>query len=134
MKLAGGCLCQTVRYAIDATLIDAGFCHCTLCQKSSGAPTVAWLTIPFSGFHYTQGNAAIYGSSQQAQREYCASCGTQIAFRKKEKPDTIDVTLCSLDDNTAIKPEYHIWVQSKVDWLTINDGLPQYLDQGPDSF
>ena len=132
MKIAGGCLCGSIRYTIDADIIDAGYCHCTLCQRSSGAPTVAWLTIPISGFSYTTGSVEVFFSSEHSQREFCSHCGTHIAFRKKLNPVTIDVTLCSLDDSRKVKPEYHIWCQSKVDWLRINDDLPQFIDAGPD--
>lgn len=133
MKLNGGCLCGTVRYAIDAELIDAGFCHCRVCQRASGAPVVAWLTIPFGGFRYRGDAVANFVSSERYQREFCAHCGTQIAFRAQHNPQTVDVTLCSLDDSSAVAPQYHIWCQSRVNWLHINDTLPQYQDAGPDA-
>ena len=134
MKLEGGCLCGRLRYTIDAEPIDAGFCHCTLCQRASGAPTVAWVTVPFSGFHYTKGTAAAFASSALCQREFCSHCGTQIAFRVAADPRQIDITLCSLDDSAAIAPQYHIWSASQAPWLHIDDGLPQYPDAGPDSY
>jgi len=129
----GGCLCGKIRYSINATLIDAGFCHCQTCRAASGAPTLAWLTIPFNGFVYTSATASVYYSSKQFQREFCPSCGTQIAFRAKFEPKTIDVTLGSLDDSNDITLDYHIWCAQKVTWLHLNDGLPQYLDAGPDA-
>lgn len=132
MKAQGGCLCGQLRYAIDAELIDAGFCHCRLCQRSSGSPAMAWLTIPFSGFSYSSGEVGIFQSSEQFQREYCPRCGTQISFRAQSNPQRIDVTVCSLDHPDAVQPEYHIWCQSKVSWLHINDDIPQYPDGGPD--
>jgi hypothetical protein len=132
MKAEGGCLCGALRYTINAGIIDAGFCHCSVCRRSSGAPVLAWLTIPFSGFRYTDGNAGKYDSSAGFTREFCISCGTQIAFRARENPGTIDVTLCSLDDDSCVAPQYHIWCQSKLDWLAIEDDLPRYCDAGPD--
>lgn len=132
MKLEGGCLCGNIRYVLEKQPIDAGFCHCSTCQRSSGAPTLAWLTIPVGSFNYRKGQVASYSSSASHQREFCPCCGTQIAFRKKINPQVIDVTLCSLDDSSAIAPHYHIWCQSKVSWLHLNDGLPQFPDQGPD--
>ena len=104
MKIDGGCLCGDLRYLIDAALIDAGFCHCSICQKSSGAPSMAWFTIPFNRFRYSRGNATVFQSSEHYQREFCSGCGTQIAFRSVVNPKTIDVTICSLDDSSAIKP------------------------------
>lgn len=133
LDVKGGCLCGQVRYSISAVLIDAGFCHCRICQRSSGAPTLMWLTIPRSGFQYTHGHAAAFSSSKQAQREFCAHCGTQIAFRVNQQSQTIDVTVCSLDNSAAVEPEYHIWMQSKAKWLHVNDELPRYRDAGPDA-
>ncbi len=134
MHQQGGCLCGNIRYVIDAEPVDAGFCHCSLCQRSSGAPAVAWMTLPYSGFSYTEGKVATYPSSEHHQREFCPRCGTQLAFRAQSDPQFIDITLCSLDDNRAMEPGYHIWCASKVPWLHINDDLPRYPDAGPDSY
>ncbi len=132
MTLTGGCLCQAVRYRISADAVDAGYCHCRLCQRSAGAPVVAWATFPRATFEYTRGAPGVYASSEQGQREHCTECGTQLVFRHALEPETLDVTLASLDDRTTIQPQYHIWVASKVDWLQINDNLPQYPGAGPD--
>lgn len=132
LTIEGGCFCGKVRYAIHAEPVDAGFCHCRMCQRASGSPTTAWLTIPCGGFTYLNSAVAVFASSSRYQREFCPHCGTQIAFRSQIQPATVDVTLCSLDDPEALQPEYHIWLQSKVQWLQIGDKLPRYLDAGPD--
>jgi hypothetical protein len=36
-----------------------------------------------------------------------------------------------MDDRNAFVPTEHIWVSEKVDWLNLNDGLPQYLERSP---
>lgn len=128
----GGCLCGNIRYQIDAQPIDAGFCHCRLCQRATGAPVVAWVTLPLEGFRYLQGSPAVFQSSSHSQREHCAACGTALVFRKSVAPVTLDVTLCSLDEPSLIKPQYHIWLESRVDWLHISDDLPQHAGAGPD--
>ncbi len=133
MVLEGGCLCGCIRYRVDQPIIDAGYCHCRLCQRASGAPTVAWLTVPAGGFRYVRGTVAVFASSQGHQREFCPVCGTQIAFRAKVDPRTVDVTLGSLDEPARIEPEYHIWCDSKPAWLHLADGLPRYRDAGPDA-
>ncbi len=130
--LKGGCLCGAVRYQIAEPLVDAGYCHCRLCQRSSGAPVLAWLTVLVDSFAYLQGDPAIYQSSLQSQREFCRNCGTQLIFRQSHHPRTLDVTLASLDDPSLVQPEYHIWHQSRIDWFEISDVLPRYRDAGPD--
>ena len=128
----GGCLCGDVRYEARDP-IDAGYCHCRLCQRASGAPLLAWAAFPTTTFSHTKGEPATYHSSAAGRRDFCASCGTQIAFRDTRTPERIDVNIGSLDDPAAIEPEYHIWVGSRIPWLEIADDLPRYADDGPDA-
>ena len=43
-KVTGGCLCGTVRYEAEVYLQSGWFCHCRMCQKTSGAP--AEIAVP----------------------------------------------------------------------------------------
>jgi hypothetical protein len=133
MPHTGGCLCGALRYRVTGAPIDAGYCHCTLCRRSSGAPVLAWATVPAGAFAWERGEPRAYRSSERGIRDFCASCGTQIVFRRPGAPATIDVTLGSLDDPAAILPEYHIWTRSRIAWLACADELPRYDDAGPDS-
>lgn len=128
----GGCLCGELRYEARNS-IDAGYCHCRLCQRSSGAPVLAWVTFPIKNFSFIKAEPKSFASSPGAQRDFCGNCGTQIAFRSAATPQRIDVNIASLDDPASIEPEYHIWIESRVPWLHIQDDLPRYTDDGPDS-
>lgn len=130
--LLGGCLCGDVRFELTGPPVDAGFCHCKICQKANAAPTVAWVTAPIDAFSYTGKPASVYASTAEYQREFCPRCGTQIAFRARHNAKTIDVTLCSLDDSSSVEPQYHIWCESKLPWIEIGDQLPRFTDAGPD--
>ncbi len=130
--LTGGCLCGGIRYRIEHAPIDAAYCHCRQCQRSSGAPVLAWLTVAGQHFGYTQGTPAIYRSAEHGQREFCPDCGTQLVFRRLVNPQTADVTLASLDDPSKVPPQYHIWMQSNISWFATGDALPPYQDAGPD--
>src|SRR4051794_41879138 len=35
--LTGGCACGAVRYEISEPLVSASYCHCTRCQRRTGA-------------------------------------------------------------------------------------------------
>ena len=58
LPLEGGCLCGAVRYRISAAPSHTDYCHCRMCQRSTGAPVVPvgiWGTQdrwPKSGLHY----------------------------------------------------------------------------------
>jgi hypothetical protein len=113
-------------------LIDAGYCHCRLCQRSSGAPVVAWASLPTTSLSYTSGKPTTYHSSANGRREFCAACGTQIAFRDVTTPARSDVNIATLDDPDSVKPQYHTWVSSQISWFEIADDLPRHADHGPD--
>ena len=49
-QIEGGCLCGAIRYRIEATIIEAAICHCLACRRAAGAQSVAWLTVPATGF------------------------------------------------------------------------------------
>ncbi len=130
--IEGGCLCGSLRYSSSADPTESGYCHCRMCQKLSGAPVVAWTGFPAGSFSYTKGEPATYRSSPNAQREYCASCGSQILFRDSTEPDSVWVNSCTADRPEALVPEYHIFCDSRVSWFETNDELPRYGDGGPD--
>ena len=42
--------------------------------------------------------------------------------------DEIDVTTCSLDDPNRIAPTDHTRVSSRLEWVKLADGLPQFRE------
>jgi hypothetical protein len=130
--MEGGCLCGTVRYSVEATS-DVGYCHCRICQLSSGAPAVVWMTVPCDAFRYTAGAPQEYRSSPRGLRYFCGICGTQLCFRRPQRTSAVDVNVATLDDPGAVKPQYHIWTSSKICWFDTADDLPRYGDDGPDA-
>ena len=131
LPLEGGCLCDAVRYRIGAARTHADYCHCRMCQRATGAPVVPWLTVAREAFAWTKGEPAVYRSSAEAERLFCPTCGTQLAFRADAEPDHLDVTLASLDDPDAVRPTHHIWTSSRIAWFEVADDLPRYPERGP---
>jgi len=130
--LEGACLCGELSYRVVVPPIDAGYCHCRLCQRSSGAPVLAWFTVPVNSFSYIKGRPSIFRSSASNQREFCNACGTQVAFRRSENPTTVDITIASLAEPMLVQPEYHIWRSSRIAWFETSDRLPRHEDAGPE--
>lgn len=131
--LEGGCHCGTLRYRISATPIDSGYCHCRICQGTTGAPATPWTSVPVKGFAMSRGRPAVYKSSSWGERHFCGGCGCQILYRDSEAPKTIDVNIVTLDDPAAITPDYHIFSASRIPWFEVADDLPRYEDAGPDA-
>lgn len=126
--LTVGCLCRAVRYRVDAAPENPSNCHCSLCRRASGAPFVAWFTVPLAGFTIVSGKLQSYRSSPKAKRGFCAACGTQVTFAFDALPDRVDVTTCSLDDPNLVPPRDNIYTSTTPSWVKLADGLPSYRD------
>jgi hypothetical protein len=130
--LMGGCLCGAVRYRLDSKPFDAGYCHCRICQRASGAAFLAFATVPVADFNVTQGRIANYRSSDLGSRGRCKDCGTQLTIQVDFQPETIDFSIASLDLPELVIPTFHIWWKSRIQWTTV-DSLPKFLEFRPDT-
>jgi hypothetical protein len=132
MTSTGGCLCGALRFTSTAEPVDAGYCHCRLCQRSTGATVLAWASYPTASFSYTRGQPARYQSSRHGHREFCSNCGTQIAYRDSGEAITVEVNVGSLDNCDRVKPRYHIWCESRISWFDVADDLPRFEQSNPE--
>ncbi|MHB8528326.1 MAG: GFA family protein [Caulobacteraceae bacterium] len=127
--LTGGCFCKSLRYEAGGEPFERALCHCSMCRGTTGAPAVAWFAVMRSEFRFTAGEPAAFASSAQAERTFCAHCGTQLTFAHKDYGDRIDITAASLDDPEAAAPVEHIWTRSRLSWMTDLDRLPEHTMQ-----
>jgi hypothetical protein len=124
--LKGHCQCGWIRYeAGDAVSLETA-CHCSICRRTSGAPLVAWFTVPLASLRFTSGTPTRYPSSEHGTRSFCPRCGTQLTFESTSYPDEIDITTCSLDDPERVPPRDHTRTSSRLSWLKLADGLPAF--------
>lgn len=131
----GGCLCGAVSYRLASPPFDAGWCHCQICQLSSGSPALAFATVPIGDFHYERGESDVttVASTNFGRRQFCCRCGTPLTMQVEHQPDTIDFTIATLDDPSAVEPGYHIFYGSRIAWAPAADALPRHDRFRPDT-
>ena len=132
MAWTGGCLCGAVRYRADADPFRAVHCHCAMCRKFSGAAFLTMVAFRAESFAWTTAKPARYRSSAQAERGFCPRCGSALAIFEEALPDWASVTLGSLDKPEDVRPADHIWTDSHLSWLRIEDDLPRYPRYSPE--
>jgi hypothetical protein len=125
----GGCLCGAVRFKAEGEPINVRICHCRKCQKAMGSPFFARALFEQSALT-VEGEMASYASSEAIDRVFCKKCGTRL-FALRKKAGTTGIALAAFDDRNAFAPGEHIWVTEKMDWLKLDDGLPQYPQMFP---
>ena len=126
VKLEGGCYCGLVRYQISGKPMGVVHCHCGMCRRSAGAPVVTWLLVKRDNFHWIRMQPVFFSSSSRAERSFCDRCGTSLTFQYKARRDAIDVTASSLDEPEQITPQSHVYTESQLDWMQMDDGLKRF--------
>ncbi len=126
--LNGGCFCGAIRYEAGGTPFHQTNCHCSICRRTTGAPFVAWFSVPRSEFRLIRGAPTRFRSSPKGMRTFCAHCGTQLTFEHDDASNEIDVTTCSLDAPERLPPKDHTRTSSKLAWVKLADGLPRHKE------
>jgi hypothetical protein len=125
----GGCLCGAVRFKAEGEPANVRICHCRTCQKAMGSPFYARALLDQTALSI-EGDTAFYASSETLERVFCKRCGTRL-FSRRTNGTMAGVALAVFDDRHAFAPTEHIWVSEKMHWVTLDDGLPQYLQSVP---
>ena len=99
-----------------------------MCRKAHGAAFSTNTAVPAASLRITLGAALIseYASSPNRRKSFCSRCGSQLFIHRTNAPETMVVTLGTLDDPGQARPLRHVFVASKAAWLDIADGLPQH--------
>jgi hypothetical protein len=126
MSWSGGCLCGGLRYRAEAAPVRAVICHCSICRRVSGAPMLCFVHFPRSAFTWLHGEPLRYRSSPHAERGFCPHCGSTLSMHEPVIADRVQVTLGSLDDPAAVRPQDHVWTEQQLSWLRIDDDLPRF--------
>ena len=122
----GGCHCGAIRYEISGEPINSLLCHCSDCQRASGAPMVGWIMVRDDQLRVT-GEPSIYASSESARRYFCIQCGTSLFYSNTDiMPDRVDIQLATLDEPGEFPPQGHVQVADRIDWMKDAHGLPHH--------
>lgn len=127
-RFEGSCLCGRVRYSLRGPLARLGNCHCTDCRKSHGAAFATYADVPCHHFAFLSGEGELqtYRAESGTQRSFCRICGSTLICFSDDDPGTIEIAAGTLDTPVHRRPEYHIFVRSRVPWFEIQDNAPQH--------
>jgi nitrite reductase/ring-hydroxylating ferredoxin subunit len=126
----GGCRCGRVRYQARAEAVNVRVCHCRSCQKWTGAAFFCRAVFPRQSVDIS-GPVEHYMTSADVKRGSCPNCGTALTVQRLSTPEFIGLAVPTLDDPNALPPDCHFWVSDKLDWVKLDDGLPQYPEFVP---
>ena len=131
----GGCLCGAVTYEVNQPLGGVIACHCTDCQKASGAGASHNVVVKTEHLNVTSGKpktfAQVVDSGRTLIRSFCADCGSALFSQRKEMPEMIVIKAGTLDNKKGLTHVMDIWTASAAGWIPDDPNVDHYEGNRP---
>ena len=130
MPITGQCLCGEIKYEIINAPTMTGVCHCKNCQRQAGSAFSTIAAVAKTDLSFTAGQPRLYKDSDTASgnsvdRFFCGNCGSPIYSAIVSQPDNYFIKTGTLDNTSEFKPQFHVWCDTKQNWVALEDGIPQ---------
>ena len=133
----GGCSCGAVRYRMESAPIFVHGCHCTWCQRETGASFALNAMIEADRVALLSGEPEVVltpsasGACQRIAR--CPSCRIALWSNYAGSGETVRfVRVWTLDEPARLPPDIHIFTASKQPWVVLPPDTPavaEYYDR-----
>lgn len=135
--IQGGCDCGAIRYQMETKPLFVHCCHCTWCQRESGAAFALNAMIEADRVTLLQGEPTLVltpSASGKGQKFWrCEDCKIALWSNYSAAGDILRfVRVGTLDEPNALPPDIHIFTESKQDWVVIPEGdlvVERYYDR-----
>ena len=127
----GGCNCGGVRFEVDAPLGHASYCHCTRCQRRTGAAASPQVRVDGARFRIVAGEDLVreWAPGDGWPKCFCSVCGSSLWSRDPASP-TMGIRLGVFDGDPGVRPEFRQFVAYAAAWEPIpDDGLPRFPER-----
>ena len=135
--LDGGCTCRAVRYRMTSKPLFVNCCHCSWCQRESGAAFAlnamieADRVVLLEGAPEAVNTPTNSGKGQKIWR--CPTCRVALWSNYAGAGDAIRfVRVGTLDAPGRLPPDIHIFTSSKQPWVMLpatTPAVPEYYDR-----
>lgn len=134
--MEGGCDCGQVRYRLASEPIVVHCCHCSWCQRESGASFALNAVIERDRIELLGAvperieNPSASGRGQPILR--CPVCKVAVWSHYSSAGDKAAfIRVGTLDDPNRCPPDVHIYTASKQAWVTLPEGATVYPEFYP---
>jgi hypothetical protein len=128
--LEGGCACGAVRYRLLSAPMFVHCCHCRDCQRQTGTAFVLNALIETDRIAMLAGAPvplAVPTDSGRPHRIFrCPACQTAVWSEYGGAAKLRFVRIGTLDDPSMLTPDVHIYVRSKLPWVTLPPDVPTF--------
>ncbi len=128
--LTGGCLCGAVRFELSPPPTQAGYCHCTRCQRRTGTSSSVQVFADEGSIAFLQGEELVRGwcpPDGGMEKCFCHECGAHLFSRDPESKALKSVRMSAFDGDPGVRPSFRQFVAYAAPWEPIpDDGLERF--------
>lgn len=130
--IEGGCACGGVRYRMTTPPLFVHCCHCRWCQRETGSAFVLNAMIEADRVEVLRGEPDLVPTPSESGRGQriarCPSCRVALWSHYSGAGDKIRfVRIGTLDNPDLLRPDVHIFTESKQPWVALpDDGTPAF--------
>lgn len=121
---SGHCLCGATRFTCSAAPLWQSHCHCESCRRATSSAFTSFFGVADGAWRWTGATPATYASSHGVWRDFCTTCGAQMAYRSDRFPGEIHFYAALLDDPATYAPQDHVHTAEMLPWVHLADRLP----------
>ena len=127
---AGACGCGAVRYRMTTPPLFVHCCHCRDCQRQTGSAFALNALIEADRVAVLSGTLqpdTMPTDSGLPHRVFrCTDCGTAVWSEYGGRTTLRFVRVGTLDEPSRLPPDVHIYVRSRLPWVTLPEGVPAF--------
>jgi len=102
-----------------------------MCRKHTGSSHATYASVLAHNFQWLQGEDLLktYIASNGAKRSFCPECGSSLVFEgATADEEVVEISLATLDGDSPVQPNAHIFLNYKANWAILGDELQHYLE------
>jgi hypothetical protein len=129
-SLTGGCACGALRFRLASRPMFVHCCHCKDCQRQTGGAFVLNALIETARVEKLAGETRGVLVPTEGGRPHeihrCPVCQTAVWSHYGGYRALCFVRVGALDDPSALPPDVHIYVRSKLPWIALPPDVPAF--------
>ena len=129
----GSCHCGNIQFEAEIDLDKVTICHCTDCQRMTGAAFRTVVPALKNSFKLLKGEPTTYlkiaESGNRRIQGFCPHCGTSVYATSEFNQEIFGLRVGTLNQRAEIIPKKQIWHRSAMEWISDIDHLPKFEKQ-----
>jgi hypothetical protein len=119
-----------VRFELDEPAHEAGYCHCTRCQRRTGNAASAQARVDGNTFHLLAGEPLVTAWRHPDggfEKCFCSVCGSHLFSRNPDDHSQMSIRMAAFDGDPGVRPAWRTFVDYAAVWEPIpDDGLERF--------